>query len=159
MKGLGAHPVAAGFEEPGSRVEKLPVGVPVPALVHRHRAVEIAVDHGCDALDQVAEIVGEVAVDAVHHGAVREVAVIAERNLAQQEVAHLVEPVALDHVERIDDVADRFRDLLALVGPPSVREDPLGRIDARAHQEGRPVDRVEAQDILAHHVKIARPIV
>jgi len=88
---------------------------------------------------------------------VREVPVIAEGNLAQHEVAHLVETVAADEVVRIDHIAERLRDLLAFVGPPAVREHALRRLQPSAHQKGRPVDGVKAQDVLADHVKIGRP--
>ena len=37
-------------------------------------------------------------------------------------------------------------------------EDALRRRDAGAHQEGRPVDGVEAQDVLADHVQVGRPV-
>ena len=87
-----------------------------------------------------------------------EVAVIAERDLAQEEVAGLVEAVALDQLQRRDHVAQGLRHLLALDRPPAVGEDALlGVLEAGAHQEGRPVDGVEAQDVLADDVQLGRP--
>ena len=103
-------------------------------------AAAVLVDHRQHALRQIAEIVGEVAVEPADHGAVREIAVVAERHLAQQEVAHRVEPVGVDQLERLDHVAERLRDLLAFVGPPAMGEDALRRREAGGHQEGRPVD-------------------
>ena len=123
----------------------------------RHLAVAVLGDHRQHALGQVAVVVGQVAVDAMDHGAVREVAVVAEVDLAQQEVAHLVETVALHDLGRHDDVAERLGDLLALAGPPAMGVDAARRRDPGGHQEGRPVDRVEAQDVLAHHVNVGRP--
>jgi hypothetical protein len=38
-----------------------------------------------------------------------------------------------------------------------MREDALGRRQARGHQEGRPVDGVEADDVLADEVDVGRP--
>ena len=110
------------------------------------------------ALRQIAEIVGEIAVDAVDHGAMREIAVIAEGQLAQQEIAHRVERrSARPAASGVDDVAERFRHLLALDGPPAMGEDAPRRRQLGRHQEGRPIDRVEAQDVLADHVQIGRP--
>ena len=49
----------------------------------RHLAIAVTIDHRQNALDQIAEIVGEVAVDAVDNRLVRKVAVITERYLTQ----------------------------------------------------------------------------
>ena len=59
----------------------------------RQHAVEVLGDHRQRALRQVAEIVGEIGVDAVDDRLVAVVAVLAERHLAQEEVAHLVDAV------------------------------------------------------------------
>ena len=60
-------------------------------LRRRQASLAIAVDHRQHALRQIAEIIGEIAVDAVDHGAVREIAVAAERQLAQHEIAQRIE--------------------------------------------------------------------
>ena len=85
------------------------------------------------------------------------VAVLAERDFAQEVEAHRVDAELLDQRERIDDVAERLRHLLAFDGQEAVREDALLHGDAGAHQEGRPVDRVEADDVLADDVQVGRP--
>ena len=118
----------------------------------------IAVDHRQHALRQIAEIVGEVAVEPADHGAMRKIAVAAERQLAQQEIAHRIEPVFVDQLLRRDEVAERFRHLLAFDGPPAMGEDAARRFEPGGHQKGRPVDRVKAQNILTDHVKIGGPI-
>jgi len=104
-----------------------------------------------------ADAVGEVGVDPVDDGAVREIAVAAERQLAQHEVAHRVDAVLLGELGRRHHVLQPLRHLLALDRPPAMGEDPARRRDPGGHQEGRPVDRVEAQDVLADHVQIRRP--
>jgi hypothetical protein len=68
-----------------------------------------------------------------------------------------VQAELLDERHRVDDVAERLRDLLPLVGPPAMREDAPRRLEPGGHQEGRPVDRVEAQDVLADEVDVGRP--
>ena len=110
------------------------------------------------ALRQVAEIVGEVGIDARHDGVVAVIAVLAERHLAQQEIAQRIDPVGVGKGEGIDDVADRLRHLLAAVEQEAVAEDVARHVDAGRHQEGRPIDRVEAHDVLADHVQVGRPV-
>ncbi len=124
----------------------------------RHQPVAVLGDHRQRALRQVAEVVGEVGIGAVDDRLMAVVAVLAERHLAQQEIAHLVEAVVLDQRERVDDIADRLRHLLAAVEQEAVAEHALRQFDARRHQEGRPVDRVEAHDVLADDVDVGRPV-
>ena len=76
----------------------------------------------------------------------------AERHLAQEEVADLVDAVMLDQRERVDDVADRLRHLLAAVEQEPCAKTRFGSGRSGGHQEGRPVDRVEADDVLADHM-------
>ena len=124
---------------------------------HRQSPATVLGDHREHPLGEIAQVIGEVAVHAVDHGAMGEIAVIAEGHLAHQEIAHGIQTVALDERPRLDDVAQGFRDLLALIGPPAMGEDPARHRQVGRHQEGRPIDRVEAQDVLAHHMQIGRP--
>ena len=122
------------------------------------RAVALLGDHRQRALRQIAEIVGEIGVDAVDDRLVIVAAVLAERDLAQEEVAHLIDAVLLGEIERIDDVADRFRHLLAAVEQEAVAEHPLLHGMPGRHQECRPVHRVKADDVLADDVHVGRPV-
>jgi hypothetical protein len=88
-----------------------PFAGPCPAVLGDHRQ---------RALRQIAEIVGEVGIGAVDDRLVAVGAVLAERNLAQKEIAHLVEPVGVDQREGVDDVADRFRHLLPAIEQEAV---------------------------------------
>jgi hypothetical protein len=117
-----------------------------------HLALAMLGNHRQRALRQIAEAVGEIGIDAGDDRLVRIVAVIAERHLAQEEVAHLVDAVMLGHLERVDDIAERFRHLLAAVEQEAVAEDAFRHGQARRHQEGRPVDGVEADNVLADDV-------
>src|ERR1700739_1000658 len=96
-------------------------------------------------------------VEAAHHGAVREIAVAAKGQLAQQEISRGVDPVSLDEDIRRDAVAQRFRHLLAFDGPPAMGEDAPWRLEARCHQKGRPIDPVGGPNVLAYDVKNVRP--
>ena len=119
----------------------------------RHHAAAVLGDHRQRALRQIAEIVGEIGIGAVDDRLMAVAAVLAERHFAQEEIADLVEAVVLDHGERVDDVADRLRHLLAAVEQEAMREHALRQLDAGRHQEGRPIDRMEADDILADDVR------
>ena len=63
-------------------------------------AVQVAADHAQGALQQVAQVVGEVGVEAGDQRLLAEVGVQAERHLAQQEVAEGVQAVLVLQVER-----------------------------------------------------------
>ncbi len=108
-------------------------------------------------LGEIAEVVGEFRVHPRDDRFVRIVAVLAERDLAQQKVANGIEAVGRDQRGRVDDVAHGFRHLLPAVEEKAVDEDALGDREAGRHQKSRPVDRVEAGDILADDVQVRRP--
>ena len=97
-----------------------------PELVrHRERAVE-----------QVAEIVAEVRLVALEQRLVSEVAVAAERVLAQHEVAQRIDAELGGDGDRVDARRrHRLRDLLALHRQVAVAEDLLGRRQPGAHQQ------------------------
>src|SRR3546814_5337153 len=89
----------------------------------RHGAAAVARDHREYALNEVAIVVGEFAVQARDHRSMRKVAVVSERHLAPQEITHRIEAVAPHEIVGVDHVAERLRDLLAFVGPPAVRSE------------------------------------
>ena len=99
----------------------------------------------------------EVAVDAVDEGLVGEHAVVAERDLTQQEVADGVHAVAVAKDDGVHDIAHRLGHLAAVHQQPAVAEDALGQRQIQSHQHGGPQDGVEAQDLLADHVQVSRP--
>ena len=82
VKGLLGDMVANDLEEAMRRTPQRRVSARKRHRF-RHLGTAIAVDHDQHALRQVPEIIGEVTVEATNHRAVREVAVIAERQLAQ----------------------------------------------------------------------------
>ncbi len=119
----------------------------------RHAPVAVALHHRQRARHQVAQVVGQVGVVARHERAVGVVPVLAERALAQEEVTHRVGAVLLQQRHRVDHVARGLAQLLAVLG-----QVPVG-VDARRHrhagrlEHGRPVQAVEADDLLAHQVQ------
>jgi len=115
-------------------------------------------DHAERALGEVAEAVGKIAVDFGHRVVVAEIAVIAVRDFAHQDVAGLVEAEGVHQVFRGDDIADGFGHFLAVHIDEAVGEDGFWQRQSGGHQEGRPVDAVEADDVLADDVEIGRPV-
>ena len=96
----------------------------------------LLVDDGGHPGDEVAEVVGEVAVVALDHPLVAEVAVGPERGVAQQVVAHAVDAEVLDEARR-GDVGELglaglgLGQLLATQQQPAVDVDAVRRLDAR----------------------------
>jgi hypothetical protein len=84
-------------------------------------------DHGQGAAQQIADPVGQVAVDAGHERGAGKVAVLAERHFPEQEVSKGVGAELVHHFIRIDHVAAALRHLFTVHRPPAVREDGLGR--------------------------------
>ena len=121
------------------------------------RAAEVFLAHGNGAAEQVAQVVGQVAVDAVDQGLVGEHAVVAKGNLTQQEVADGVHAVAVTQDHRVHNVAHRLGHLAAVHQQPAVAKHALGQRQIQSHQHGGPQDGVEAQDLLAHHVQVGGP--
>ena len=76
------------------------------------------------------ELVGQVGVDPGDDRVFAVAAVLAEGDLAQQEVAHLVQTERVDQGYRVDDVAHRLAHLLAAVEQKPVRENPSRQIDS-----------------------------
>ena len=122
-----------------------------------HGAAEVLLAHGDGAAEQVAQIVGKVAVDAVDQSLVGEHAIVAEGDLTQQEVADGVHTVAVAQDHRVHHIAHGLGHLAAVHQQPAVAEHPLGQGQIQSHQHGRPQNGVEAQDLLAHHVQVGRP--
>ena len=157
MKLLRLHVLARRADHVvGGRQNGLVGGAECAGL--RQHAAQLLVDHGQRALRQIAEVVGEIGVDAIDDRLVAVVAVLAERHLAQEEIAELIDAIGVGHRERVDHVADRLRHLLAAVEQEAVRENAPRHIDAGRHQERRPIDRVEAHDVLADDMQIGRPV-
>ncbi len=115
-------------------------------------------DHRQGPLGEIAEVVGEVGVDAPHDRLVRVVAVLAERHLAQEEVAQGIDAVMFGERRRRDDVADRLRHLLAAIEQKPVHHDLSRQRQPGRHQEGWPEDRVKAADVLADDMSVGRPV-
>ena len=88
-----------------------------------YAALAVLRDHGERALCQIADIVGEIGVEAAYDRFVRIAAVLPERDLAQEKIADRVKAVGRDETGRAHDIADRLRHLLAAVEQEAVHDD------------------------------------
>ena len=109
-------------------------------------------------MQQVAEIVREVGVDAPDECVARDVAVLSERDLTQEKVADGVRAELLDEGDGVDNVADRLRHLCAVDDEPTVSVDFFRQIESERHEHTAPDDRVKAHDFLTDEMHVCRPI-
>src|SRR5947209_14626539 len=95
------------------------------------------------ALDQVAEVVGQVRVVPGTNRRAGEVAVLAKWDRAQEEVADRVRAELRRQRPRVDDVARALRDLAAALRQPPMREDAARQRQPGGEQQRRPVQTVK----------------
>ena len=126
-------------------------------LVSGQGAAEILVRHSGGTGQQVAQIVGQVHIDAVDQQFVGEVAVGAEREITQQEVAQGVGAVTLGQQIGVDHVALGLGHFAAVQQQPAVAVHMLGQGHIHAHQHGGPDDGMETYDLLADKMHVGRP--
>ena len=123
----------------------------------RHDAVAVAVDHRERAAGEVAVLVGELGVVPRLEPLGRDLAVGAEAHLAQHVEAQRVRPVDVGHVEGLDHVAERLRHLVLAEQQVAVDGHLLRHLDLGRHQQRRPDDGVELEDVLPDQVDRRRP--
>ena len=110
-------------------------------------------------MDEIAEIVCKVGVNACDERSLAEVAVETEHVFPEQKIAERVGTVLGLHVERPDDVAEAFRHLRAVDGPPSVYAEAVIRFDPGGVEDDGPVYGVLLEDVLGDQVRADRPVV
>ena len=86
--------------------------------------------HVEDAVDQVAEVVRELAVVAGQEELPREVAILADVHLADEEESQGVCPELRHEVHRVEGIAGALGHLRAARQPPAVDEEALRQLDA-----------------------------
>ena len=133
------------------------------ALGFWNAPITVTVNHRDRSVRQVSQIISKVRVVAVNQPFIGEIRILSEGRIAQQIVAQGVVAGRAEGIERIhnrvwiDHVALRLRHLVLLVVNPPVGKDGLGQRQTGSHQERRPVNRMEAQDVLADHVQVGGP--
>ena len=103
--------VRHGRVNPPDRFQRRVAQPPVNILHGRRRgdaAAEVFGGHGQGAAEQVAEIVGQLAVDAVNEGLVGKVGVQAEGSFPEEEEADRVGPIAGDQAVGLHHIVERL---------------------------------------------------
>lgn len=144
--------------DPGSslraHVQQRRHGEPVGAE-RGHRPAPVAVDHGHDAVDEVAKAPREVRVGTRAQPARGEVGVPDAGDLTQQPPAHRVGAVRVGEGDRVDGGPAGFADLAAVDGEVVVDEDVGGQRQTGRQQHRRPVHGVKAHHTLADQMGTA----
>ena len=84
-------------------------------------------------------------------------AVLREGDFMQHVIAHGVHPEPADEVVGVNDVAERLGHFAVADQQPWVPEHLLGQRFAECHQEDRPIDGMETDNILADQVYVGGP--
>ena len=74
------------------------------------------------------------------------------------EIADSVNAEDVHKIVRVDDIALGLGHLFTALQQPGVAEDLFGKRHAQSHQEDRPVDGVETDDVLADQMKVGGPV-
>mmetsp|Transcript_3373 Transcript_3373/g.6339 ORF Transcript_3373/g.6339 Transcript_3373/m.6339 type:complete len:269 (-) Transcript_3373:52-858(-) len=110
------------------------------------------------SLVEVAQFIRKIGIHFVYHLFVRKVPIASEGNLTHKEEAGGVNTVRVHELHGVNHVTQGLRNLLPILGPPSVSKDTFGQWQSRGHEEGGPVHGMETQNVLSYHMKRRRPI-
>src|SRR5215831_20264199 len=142
--------VEARHELPAKAVER--GSKPLVARSRRDPASRVAGDHRRRSRDEIAEVVRELALVTLVERVDRGAPVLSERNRSKRPEPHRVAAVDIDEIERVDHVAERLRDLPVVEEQIAVDEQLLRHFIPGREEQRRPVDAVEAQDVLAEEM-------
>ena len=124
----------------------------------RELAFEVIEHQAVHAVQYVAEVVGEVAVDATDKAFVSEVCILSYDHFTGEEVAERVDTVFFHVIHRVHDVACGLAHLFAAVHePPTVGKNVFRKRNVKCHEHCRPIDAVGRQNVLADQVVSGRP--
>ena len=115
-------------------------------------------DHCRGTGKEVPEIIGKIHIDAVDQYIFGVVAVGAENEFTEQEIAQRVGAVFIGKHHGIDHVALTLGHFAFVYQDPAVGENFLRQRQIQRHQHDRPDDGVETDDIFPHEVNIGGPV-
>ncbi len=78
----------------------------LPRARRRHHAASVAANHRDDAVEEVAQLIGQIPIVRADETLQTEVAILGRPNLAQQVIAQRVRPIALHECSGVEYVAD-----------------------------------------------------
>ena len=86
-----------------------------------------------------------------------EVAVVTKGDIPKQVPAHRIPTAVFKQAFWIEHIAQGFAHLLSFSGQEAVAKYPFRQRQSRGEQHGGPIDGMEAEDVLADHVKLGWP--
>ena len=101
-------------------------------------------------MEQVAQVIGQISIDASNQRIAGEVAIAAQINFAQQEVTNGVSAEFVDQGQRINNIALGFGHLVTVNDEPTMAVYLFGQLQAHSMQHNGPNNGVEAHDFLAY---------
>ena len=107
-------------------------------------------NHGYGAVQQVAQIVSQISIDASNQRIAGEVAIAAQIDFAQQEITDGVSTELVNQGQRVDNIALGLGHLVAVYNQPTMAINLLGQLQAHSVQHNGPNNGVEAHDFLAN---------
>ena len=121
-------------------------------------AVEVFLDHRNGPADQVAQVVCQICVHPGQEGFVGVVSVGTEGHFPHQVIAERIHAVTCNDGAGINHIALGFAHPVSAEQQPAVAEHLFRQRQAQGMQHNRPVNRMEAHDLLTHQVDIRRPV-
>ena len=123
-----------------------------------HHTTKILVGHGDGTVHQVAKGIGQIGVHTLYHQLPGDDTVILERHLMQYEVTHRIYAEEINQVIGIQHISLGLAHLAIALQQPRMSEYLLRKRQIQRHQEDRPVNRMETDDILTDQVQVCRPV-
>ena len=120
-------------------------------------AAEVLPRHGGSTAHQIPQVVGQICIDGLDQKLVGEIAVGPKGKGAHQEETQSVHAKLFGQNIGVHHIALGLAHLASVQQQPAVAEALFGKRLAQAHQNGRPDNGVEADNLLAHNVYAGPP--
>ena len=115
-------------------------------------------NHAYGSVQQVAQVVGQICIYTGNQCITGEVAVAAQVDFAQQEVADSISAELINQTQRVDNVALGFGHFIAVNYEPAMTINLLRHFQTHSVQHDWPDNGVEAHDFLAYQMQACRPV-
>ncbi len=152
--GTQLHVCDGVFHALGGGLDALPQGLLFRGVERlggdlREHAATVARGHVQHAAEQVPQVVGKVSVIAADKGLLGKAGILPQIHLGHHKVAEGIQPIAVNHVHRVDGVPQRLAHLALAAEPPAMRKNHLRLRHAHGLEHRRPVHRVRGQNVFA----------
>ena len=115
-------------------------------------------NHAHSSVQQVAQVVCQIGVNTVDKRITGEVAVAAQIDFTQQEIADSVSTKFVNQAQRVNNIAFRLGHLVAFYNQPAMSVYFFRQRLTHSHQHNRPNDSMETHDFLTYQMQACRPV-